>query len=172
MFFAQKRTPALDLRGQQELLQLIQKIGRERSIAVILCRHLLTEMVHVQDDLVVLNLGQVPAKDSVKEAASKVQKNVTRRNCMRVQVPPAAVLETRQVLNGMPNILRLIRINEVEGWLEMELLPASHSSSVKPYQVNRILGALIRAKIPIISFAPEASLVEDKSLNLATDVSR
>jgi hypothetical protein len=74
---------------------------------------------------------------------------------MRVQVPPAAVLETRQVLDGMPNILKLSQVNEAKGCLDIELLSGSNSSSINTYQVNRILSALIRAKIPIISFAPE-----------------
>ena len=101
---------------------------------------------------------------------SQVQRNITLQNCMRIQVPPAAIPETRQVLDGMPNTLKLTRINEVEGWLEMELLPASNNTSVNPYQVNRILGALIRAKIPIISFAPEAGHLQNGFLNPATEV--
>jgi hypothetical protein len=72
----------------------------------------------------------------------------------------------------MPNILRLTRINEVEGWLEIDLIPASNTSSVNPYQVNRILRALIRAKIPILSFGPEGMHLENMSLNLAADVTR
>lgn len=94
---------------------------------------------------------------------------VMSRICMRIQVPPAAVVETRQVLDGMPNLLKLTHINEVKGWLEMELVPGSSRSSVNPYQVNRILSALIRAKIPIISFAPEEGRVQDIFLNFSKD---
>jgi hypothetical protein len=94
---------------------------------------------------------------------------VTDHYLMRIQVPPAAVLETRQVLDGMPNILILTRVNEAEGWLEMDLVTASNSSSVNTYQVNRILSALIRAKIPIISFAPKDGRSQDMFLNLTTD---
>ena len=91
---------------------------------------------------------------------------------MRIQVPPAAVLETQQVLDGMPNMLKLARVNEAEGWLEIELIPASNSSSVNTYQVNRILSALIRAKIPIISFAPGNGRLQDRFMNLTTDTIR
>lgn len=101
---------------------------------------------------------------------SRVERIITMLNCIRIRVPPAAVLETQQVLDGMPNILKLARISEVEGWLEMELLPASKNSIVNPYQVNRILTALIRARIPIMSFGPEAEPAQERFTNLATDV--
>ena len=172
MFFPDEPALAMGLRGQEELFDLIQQIVRERNIAVVLCSHLLTETEHLGEDVVILNLGQPVAKDSVKDPTSRDQRNVMLSNYMRIQVPPAAVLETRQVLNGMPNILKLSRINEVEGWLEIELLPASNKSSVNTYHVNRILRALIRAKIPIISFAPENGQKQHMNLNLATDVIR
>jgi hypothetical protein len=106
----------------------------------------------------------------VDEVIDRVQKNILSLNMMRVQVPPAAVLETRQVLEGMPNILKLARVNEAEGWLEMGLVPASNSSSINTYQVNNtILRALIRAKIPIISFAPEEGRLQNIFPNLTTD---
>jgi ABC-2 type transport system ATP-binding protein len=171
MFLLHEPTLALDQGGRQKLLDLLQPIMRERNIAVVLCSHLLTEMEQASD-VATLNLGRKVAKGSEIEARCRVQRNVTPRNYMRVHVPPAAVLETRQVLDGMPSILKLIRINEVEGWLDMELVPASKSSSVNPYQMNRILRALIRAKIPIISFGPEEEHLEKMSLNLAMDVIR
>jgi len=171
MFLPHGPTLALDQRGRQKLHDLLQHVMRERNIAVILCSHLLKEMEHACD-VAALSLEEKAAKSSENEARSRVQGNITSRSYMRVHVPPAAVLETRQVLDGMPNILRLTRINEVEGWLEIDLIPASNTSSVNPYQVNRILRALIRAKIPILCFGPERMHLENISLNLATDVTR
>jgi ABC-2 type transport system ATP-binding protein len=167
--FLDEPTLGLDPRGQQELLELIRRIARERNTAVVLCSQFLTEIERVCDDVVILNLGQVVAKGSVEAVISRVQRNITAQNCMRVQVPPAAVLETRQVLDGMPNILKLTQVNEAKGCLDMELVSGSNSSSVNTYQVNRILRALIRAKIPIISFAPEEGHLQDVFLNLTQD---
>jgi len=167
--FLDEPTLELDPRDQQELLGLIRRIARERNTAVVLCSTLLTEIERVCDDVVILNLGQVLAKGSVEEVITRVHSNITLRNCMRVQVPPAAVLETRQVLDGMPNILKLTHVNEAKGWLEIELVPGSNNSSVNSYQVNRILSALIRAKIPIISFAPEEGRSQDMFLGFAKD---
>ena len=169
VIFLDEPTLGLDSHAQQELLELIQKIARERNTAVVVGTTLLTEIERVCDDVVILNLGQVVAKGSVKEVIDRIQRNITLRNCMRVQVPPAAVLETRQVLDGMPNILKLTDVNEVKGWLEMELVSGSNSASVNSYQVNRILSALIRAKIPIISFAPQERRSQDIFLNFSKD---
>ena len=169
LVFLDEPTLGLDPRGQRELLELIQQIARERNTAVVLGTQLLTEVERVCDDVVILNLGQVVARGAVNEVIGRVQGNLISLNMMRVQVPPAAVVETRQVLEGMPNILKLTHVNEAEGWLEMGLVPGSNSSSVNTYQVNRILGALIRAKIPIISFAPEEGRLHDIFLKLTQD---
>jgi ABC-2 type transport system ATP-binding protein len=169
VIFLDEPTLGLDPHDQQEVLEVIRRIARERNTAAVLCSQFLTEIERVCDDVVILNLGQVIAKGSVEEIIRQIQRNATLRNCMRVQVPPAAVVETRQVLDGMPNILKLTHINEVKGWLEMELVPGSGRSSVNPYHVNRILSALIRAKIPIISFASEEGRVQDIFLNFSKD---
>jgi ABC-type multidrug transport system ATPase subunit len=158
---------ALNRNGQQKLLELIRQIAPERNIAVLLCSHLLTETEHGSDDVVILNRGQVVARGAVEEVMGQIQRNNKLQNCMRIQVPPAAVLEARQVLDGMPNLLKLTRISEAEGWLEVELFSAANSNSINTYQINKILSALIRAKIPIISFAPEDGRLEDMSLNFA-----
>jgi ABC-2 type transport system ATP-binding protein len=168
--FLDEPTLGLDPQDQQELLKLIRQIARERNIAVVLCTHLLTEVEPVCDDVIILNLGQVVARGTVDEVIGRIQRNIISLNMMRVQVPPAAVVETRQVLEGMPNILKLTRVNEAEGWLEMGLVPVSNNTSVNTYQVNnKILRALIRAKIPIISFAPEDRRLPDVFLNLSAD---
>jgi ABC-2 type transport system ATP-binding protein len=167
--FLDEPTLGLDPRGQQQLLELIQQVARDRNTAVVLGSQFFTEIERVCDDVVILELGQVVARGSIEEVITRVQRNIPLQNCMRVQVPPAAVLETRQVLDGMPNILKLTHVNEAKGWLEMELVPGSNSSSVNSYQVNRILSALIRAKIPIIGFAPEEGRSQDMFLNFAKD---
>jgi hypothetical protein len=100
---------------------------------------------------------------------TKEYKVMALQNHMRVQVPRAAVLETRQVLDGMPNILKLTRVNEAMGWLEMDLNLGANHCSVNPYQVNRILSALIRAKIPIMSFTCEDGSSQEVFLNSTTD---
>ncbi len=170
VMFLDEPALGLDPGDQRDLLELIRQIARERNTAVVLSTHLLTEVERICDEVVILNLGQVVARGAVEKVVGRVQKNIISLNMMRVHVPPAAVLETRQVLEGMPNILKLTRINEAEGWLEMGLVPISKNNPVNTYQVNNtILRALIRAKIPIISFAPEDRGAQDVFLNFAAN---
>jgi len=117
--FLDEPTLGLDPRGQQELLELVQRIARERSTGVVLCSHLLSEIEGICDDVVILNLGQIVAKGSVAEVIGRVQHNIVLNNALRVQVPPAAVLEARQVLEAMPNILKVTDVGELEGWLRL-----------------------------------------------------
>jgi ABC-2 type transport system ATP-binding protein len=168
VMFLDEPTLGLAPNDQRDLLELIRQIARERNIAIVLSTCLLTEVERICDEVVILNLGQIVARGAVEEVIGRAQKNVISLNMMRVHVPPAAVLETRQVLEGMPNILKLTRINEAEGWLEMGLVPVSKNNPVNTYQANNtILRALIRAKIPIISFAPEVRGAQDVFLDFA-----
>ncbi len=50
--FLDEPTLGLDPRGQQELLDLIQRVARERNTGVVLCSHLLSEIENVCDDVI------------------------------------------------------------------------------------------------------------------------
>ncbi len=168
--FLDEPTVGLNPRGQHELLELIRRIALERNTAVVLSSHILTEIERVCDAVVILNLGKVVAWGSVDEIIGRVQRKITMRNSIRVQVPPAAVRESQQVLEGMINILKLTHVNEAEGWLEMELVPGSNGSFVTTYQVNnKILRTLIRAHIPIVSFGSEGGRPPDIFREFITD---
>ena len=168
--FLDEPTLGLDPRGQVELLELVQRIARERNTGVVLCSHLLTEIERVCDDVVILNLGQIVARGSVAEVVGRVQRNITLRNALRVQVPPSLVEEAQQVLKAMNNIVKVTPVGEMEGWLEMELVHINNGSVNKNLEMNnKILGALIRAKIPILSFGPEGGRLQDIFLHLTEE---
>lgn len=169
--FLDEPTLGLDPRGQQELLELIQKIARERNTGVVLCSHLLSEIEGICDDVVILNLGQIVARGSVAEVVGRVQHNITLRNTLRVQVSPAAVEKAREVLNAMPLIEKVTQIGEVEGLLRIELEAPSNGKAAKLTEEinNKILGALIRAKVPILSFEIEGGKLQDIFLHLTEE---
>jgi ABC-2 type transport system ATP-binding protein len=168
--FLDEPTLGLDPRGQQELLELVQRIARERNTGVILCSHLLSEIEKVCDDVVILNLGQIVARGSVAGVIGRVQQNIILRNAVRVQVLPELVTQALVVLKEMPNIVNVAPIGEMEGWLRLELVPPSNGEMAKAYEVNnRILSALIRAKIPILSFEVEGSRLQDVFLHLTEE---
>ena len=168
--FFDEPTLGLDPRGQQELLELIKRIARERGTGVVLCSHLLSEIEEVCDDVVILNAGQIVARGTVGEVIGRVQHNVILRNALRVQVPPSFVTQAQQILKEMPIIAKVGPIGEMEGWLRLELENPSNGGEDKTYQINNnILSALIRAKIPILSFEAEGGKLQDVFLHLTEE---
>jgi ABC-2 type transport system ATP-binding protein len=168
--FLDEPTLGLDPRGQKELLELIQKIARERGTGVVLCSHMLSEIESVCDDVVILNLGQVVAKGTVAEVVGRVQHNIILRNAMRVQVPTSFVSHAKQILKEVPNIKKVTPIGEMEGWLRLELVEPVNGDAAKAYQNNNtVLSALIRAKIPILSFEVEGGRLHDVFLHLTEE---
>jgi ABC-2 type transport system ATP-binding protein len=168
--FLDEPTLGLDPRGQQELLELVQRIAHERNTGVVLCSHLLSEIENVCDDVVILNVGQIVAKGTVTEVIGRVQQNIILRNAIRIQVLPASVAEAREVLEAMPNITKVTPVGEMEGWLRLELMPANDGDVEAAHQVNnKILGALIRAKVPIMGFEIEGGKLQDVFLHLTEE---
>jgi ABC-2 type transport system ATP-binding protein len=171
--FLDEPTLGLDPRGQQELLALIRQIVRERNAGVILCSHLLSEVESVCDDVVILNSGQIIASGTVTEVTGQTQfrrGGIKQRGGLRIQVPPAAVAEARQVLAVMPNVMKVTPTSDDAGWLRVELVDQDNAIvSEEPYLNNRMLEALIRAEIPILSFQPEGGRLQEVFLHLTAE---
>ncbi|MBM2836712.1 MAG: transporter ATP-binding protein [candidate division NC10 bacterium] len=163
--FLDEPTLGLDPRGQQELLALVRRIARERNVGVILCSHALSEIEGVCDDVVILSSGQVVATGSVAEVIGR-----TRQNALRVQVPTPSVAEAQRLLQAMPNVMQVTPTGETAGWLRVELTAPANGTSAEEYHVNnRILEALIRAEIPILSFGAEGGRLQDVFLHLTEE---
>ena len=168
--FLDEPTLGLDPRGQQELLELVQRIARERGTGVVLCSHLLSEIEGICDDVVILNVGQIVARGSVAEVIGRVQQHISLANALRVQVLPDSIAQAQEILEAMPNIMKVAPAGELEGWLRMELVGAAHGDSANVHQINnKILSALIRAKIPILGFEIEGGRLQDVFLRLTED---
>jgi len=168
--FLDEPTLGLDPRGQQELLELVQRIARERNTGVVLCSHLLSEIENVCDDVVILNVGQIVARGSVAEVIGRVQQNIILQNALRIQVLPEFIADAQQILETMPNIKKVTPIGELEGWLRLELVGPTDGNSANVHQINnKILSALIRAKIPILGFEVEGGRLQDVFLHLTEE---
>ena len=166
--FLDEPTLGLDPRGQQELLVLIRRIARERGAAVILCSHLLSEIESVCDDVVILSVGQVVAKGSVTEVIGQA-----RGNGVRIQVPLSAVAEAEQVLEALPDVIRVVPKGQGSGWIQVELLDSASGTAPEDDTVNNgILEALIQAKIPILTFEAEGSRLQEVFLQLTEEAIR
>ena len=169
--FLDEPTLGLDPRGQQELLDLIQRIARERGTGVVLCSHMLSEIENVCDDVVILNAGQIVARGTVAEVVSRVQRNIMLGNALRVQVLPDSVAMAKQALKtAMPDVTKVTPIGEMESWLRIELVESANGNTDKSHLINnKILSVLIRAKIPILSFEAEGHRLQDVFLHLTEE---
>jgi ABC-2 type transport system ATP-binding protein len=171
--FLDEPTLGLDLRGRQELLELVQRIANERNTAIILCSHLLSEIESLCDDVVILNVGYVVAKGSVAEVIGRVQKNILLRNILRIHVPPKLVSHAQEVLESMPNIVKVTPLGGQIGAMQLELVGADNGDTANVQVINnKILSVLIRAKIPVLRFEVEGGRLEDVFLHLTEDVIR
>jgi len=168
--FLDEPTLGLDPRGQQELLELIQRIAHERNAGVVLCSHLLSEVEGVCDDVVILNFGQIVAKGAVAEVIGQVQHNMLTRGALRIRVPSLSVAKAKQILNALAAVKKAAPLGEGEGWLRVEVVEPPGGNAAKADQINNgILGALIRAKIPILGLEIEGGKLQDVFLQLTED---
>jgi len=169
--FLDEPTLGLDPRGQQELLELVKKIARERNAGVVLSTHLISEIENICDDVLILDVGQIVARGSVSQVIGRVQKNIILKSVLRIHVPPLSVTLAREVLETMPNILKISQIGELEGSLRLELMASNDGDMAVAYEINnKILGALIRAKIPILRFEIEGGRLHDIFMHLTEGV--
>jgi ABC-2 type transport system ATP-binding protein len=169
--FFDEPTLGLDPRGQQELLELVQKIAREQNAAVVLSTHLISEIENICDDVLILDLGQIVARGSVSQVIGRVQKNIILKSVLRIHVPPLSVTKAREVLETMPNILKISQIGELEGSLRLELMASDDGDMAVAYEINnKILSALLRAKVPILRFEVEGGRLRDIFMHLTEDV--
>jgi len=98
-----------------------------------------------------------------------VQQNIILGNALRVQVMAESAAEARQMLEEMPNIMRVTPVGE-EGWLRLELMGLMEGDLADVHQINnKVLAALIRAKIPILAFEVEGGRLQDVFLRLTEE---
>jgi len=151
--FLDEPTLGLDPRGQQELLATIQRIARERNAGVVLCSHLLSEIEGVCDDVIILSSGQVVAVGPAAEVLGQAQ-----QDSIRIRVSPSSTTEAQHIVAALPNVMNVTPTGEMTGWLRVELARLADGTSLEDdYVNNRILEALIRAEIPILTFEAKGS---------------
>ena len=170
--FLDEPTLGLDPRGQQELLELVRQIARDRKVGVVLCSHALSEVEVVCDDVIILNVGQVVAAGTVADVIGRTQRVVMQRNSLRVQVAPESVAEAQRILQGLPQVASAVPTGETAGWLRVDLESGSEPQGDKPRISNRVLEALIRADVPIVSFEAEGGRLQEVFLHLTEEATR
>jgi ABC-2 type transport system ATP-binding protein len=157
--FLDEPTLGLDPQGQQELLKLVTWIARERNAGVVLCSHQLPEVESICDDVVILNTGQVVVQGPVADVIGTADQTT-----VRIQVPATAVAEAEVALTGTSAAAK-VAVTGTAGWLRVELV-GGESAMNGQHVHNKLLDALIRAKIPVLGFQAGGGRLQDVFLQI------
>jgi ABC-2 type transport system ATP-binding protein len=167
--FLDEPTLGLDPRGQQELLDLIRRIARERETGIVLCSHLLSEIESVCDDVIILNDGAIVAQGTVAAVIGGDRATMAQGTALRIQVPPDAVGRAKEAVEAaLPALVRVDAIGEADGgWLRVELAGSVVEDESRSRTINNdVLGAIMRLDVPILRFEVEGGRLQDVFLNL------
>ncbi len=168
--FLDEPTLGLDPRGQQELLELIRRIARERGVGIILCSHMLSEIEVVCDDVLILNRGQVVVRGPVTEVIGQVNRAAHGLRILRIQVSPEFAEAAVEKLQACPLVRQAERTAGDAGWLRVELeSPNGNEASAEQPVNNQILEVLIQNRIPIMSLEAEGGRLQDVFFQLTEE---
>jgi ABC-2 type transport system ATP-binding protein len=162
--FFDEPTLGLDPRGQQELLEIVRQVARERKVAIVLCSHALSEVEVVCDDVIILSTGSVVASGTVTDVIGRTQREKMQRNSIRVQVAAESVADAQRVLSAVPMVAGVAATGEASGWLRVDV--DSRDGATRPPMSNRVLDALIKAEITVVSFESEGGRLQEVFLHL------
>jgi ABC-2 type transport system ATP-binding protein len=166
VLFLDEPTIGLDPRGQEELLTLLRDIAHGRGAGIILCSHALSEVEGVCDDVVILSSGHVVATGSVPDVLAQARREGPKRTALRLQVPTSSIGRATELLKSMPGV-ESVSNGGVERRLEVDLAePAGSSGSEDHDATNRILDALVKADVQVLSFEVEGSRLQDAFMQL------
>jgi ABC-2 type transport system ATP-binding protein len=157
--FLDEPTLGLDPRGKEELLELIQRIARQRHAGVVLCSHLLTEVEEVCDDVVILRQGDVVATGTVAEVLRRA-----RNDMARIRVPATLIARAQQQLAGLPKVKAVNGLNGKTDWLTILLAEDADQQSR-----NDILQAMLREDIPVLNFESESNRLQEVFFQLTEE---
>ena len=166
--FLDEPTLGLDPRGQRELLQLVQRIARERNKGVVLCSHLLSEIEGVCDDVVIMNAGTVVARGTVADVVGQAHPEL--EHLVRVRVPPDSVTRARALLEVLPGVEDVAPATGSPGWLDVRL--RADGAGPPAGTRNDVLETLIRAGEPVLGFDSGGGRLEDVFLRLTAEAIR
>ena len=159
--FLDEPTLGLDPRGQQELLQIIQRIARDRGAGVVFCSHQLAEVESVCDDVIILNEGRVVADGPVEDVTAR-----TGAARFSLQVDPSSLDEAVRILQS--ERITVSTDLQVTGRISVEL------GTEDPHQASEIrrevLRSLLEAGVDIFAFTDQASRLEEVFLRLTEGV--
>jgi ABC-2 type transport system ATP-binding protein len=151
--FLDEPTLGLDPAGQRQMLELVQRITKERGATVLLSTHLLAEVEEVCSQVVILNRGRVVAEGTVAEVAR--QAAAPRRARLRV-----APDRTAPALAALSNGGKLTAAELRPGELELTFSAEADPEAISGEAFRRLLSA----EVPVLGFELEGGRLSDAFL--------
>jgi ABC-2 type transport system ATP-binding protein len=151
--FLDEPTLGLDPAGQRQMLELVQRITKERGATVLLSTHLLAEVEEVCSQVVILNRGRVVAEGTVAEVAR--QAAAPRRARLRV-APDRTAPALAALSNGGKLTAAELRPGELELTFSAEADPEAMSGEA--------FRLLLSAEVPVLGFELEGGRLSDAFL--------
>jgi ABC-2 type transport system ATP-binding protein len=151
--FLDEPTLGLDPAGQRQMLELVQRITKERGATVLLSTHLLAEVEEVCSQVVILNRGRVVAEGTVAEVAR--QAAAPRRARLRV-APERSAGALAALSDGEKVSAAELRPGELELTFSGEADPEAMSAEA--------LRRLLSADVPVLAFELEGGRLSDAFL--------
>jgi ABC-2 type transport system ATP-binding protein len=151
--FLDEPTLGLDPAGQRQMLELVQRITKERGATVLLSTHLLAEVEEVCSQVVILNRGRVVAEGTVAEVAR--QAAAPRRARLRV-APEGTARALAALSDGGKLSAAELRPGELELTFSAEADPEARSAEA--------LRLLLAAEVSVLGFELEGGRLSDAFL--------
>ena len=143
LLFLDEPTNGLDPEGREEMLDLIDRTGREFGLSIIMSSHLLSEIERVCDALIVIDQGRLVEAGSIADLTG-----TTSRLLVEVE-GPAAEVARRLAASGFEAVADGRRLE-----LDFEPIDASRVR-------DAIVAAVVDASLPLIRIEQQRHKLED-----------
>ena len=143
LLFLDEPTNGLDPEGREEMLDLIDRTGREFGLSIIMSSHLLSEIERVCDALIVIDQGRLVEAGSIADLTG-----TTSRLLVEVE-GPAAEVARRLAASGFEAVADGRRLE-----LAFEPIDASRVR-------DAIVAAVVDASLPLIRIEQQRHKLED-----------
>jgi len=150
--FLDEPTLGLDPAGQRQMLELVQRITKERA-TVLLSTHLLAEVEEVCSQVVILHRGRVVAEGTVGEVA----RHAAAPRRARLRVAPD---RTAPALAALSDGGKLTAAELRPGELELTFSAEADPEAVSAEALRRLLSA----EVPVLGFELEGGRLSDAFL--------
>ncbi|MFA5943509.1 MAG: ABC transporter ATP-binding protein [Candidatus Thermoplasmatota archaeon] len=154
--FLDEPTLGLDPRGQEELMDLIRWMAREKGAGVIVCSHLLDEIEQNCDSIIILREGRVIANGPVADVVGRS------RQAIRVRVAPEHLEGAVKILRPKLPQAEIQRGPRDDGWIHVRAEANDNAADSN----TAILQALLAARIPVLGFESGTGRLHEAFLQL------